>query len=46
MFDRLDAPVRRVAAQDTWVAYNPALEDAILPQPKDFLEAYRKLAAI
>lgn len=46
LFFHLDAPVRRLAAKDTWVAYFPALEDEILPQPKDFLEAYRKLAAI
>jgi 2-oxoisovalerate dehydrogenase E1 component len=46
LFFHLDAPVRRVAAKDTWVAYYPALEDEILPQPKDFLEAYRKLMAI
>ena len=46
LFFHLDAPVRRVAAKDTWVAYYPALEDAILPQPKDFLEAYRKLAGV
>jgi 2-oxoisovalerate dehydrogenase E1 component len=46
LFFHLDAPVRRVAAKDTWVAYYPALEDEILPQPKDFLEAYRALAAI
>jgi 2-oxoisovalerate dehydrogenase E1 component len=46
LFFHLDAPVRRVAAKDTWVAYNPALEDEILPQPKDFLEAYRRLASV
>jgi len=46
LFFHLDAPVRRVAAKDTWVAYYPALEDEILPQPKDFLEADRKLAAV
>ena len=46
LFFHLDAPVRRVAAKDTWVAYYPALEDAILPQPNDFLEAYRKLAGV
>jgi 2-oxoisovalerate dehydrogenase E1 component len=46
LFFHLDAPVRRVAAKDTWVAYNPHLEDEILPQPADFLEAYRKLARI
>jgi 2-oxoisovalerate dehydrogenase E1 component len=46
LFFHLDAPVRRVAAKDTWVAYQPALEDEILPQPKDFLEAYRKLMKV
>ncbi len=30
----------------TWVAYYPALEDEILPQPAHFLEAYRKLAKV
>jgi 2-oxoisovalerate dehydrogenase E1 component len=37
LFQYLDAPVRRVAAQDTWVAYSPALEDAILPQVNDLV---------
>jgi len=31
-FAWLDAPVRRLAATDTFVAYAPELEDAILPQ--------------
>ncbi len=31
-FVYLDAPVRRVASTDTFVAYAPDLEDAILPQ--------------
>ncbi len=34
-FADLDAPVRRVAATDTHVAYEPGLERAILPQVDD-----------
>jgi 2-oxoisovalerate dehydrogenase E1 component len=44
LFDWLDAPLRRVAAEDTWIAYNPLLEDAILPQTRDVLEAIVELA--
>ena len=36
LFEDLDAPVRRVASMDTFVAYQPVLEDAILPQPERF----------
>ncbi len=32
LFGEMDAPVGRVAALDTWVGYNPDLEDEILPQ--------------
>jgi 2-oxoisovalerate dehydrogenase E1 component len=39
LFDELDAPVRRIGAMDTFVAYQPKLEDAILPQPENILKA-------
>jgi 2-oxoisovalerate dehydrogenase E1 component len=35
LFFDLDAPVKRIAAMDTFVAYQPILEDMILPQPED-----------
>jgi len=44
LFDSLDAPVRRVAAMDTFVAYQPLLEDAILPQPEDLYKAMLDMA--
>jgi len=44
LFDQLDAPIRRVAAKDTFVAYQPILEDAILPQPNDLYLAMKELA--
>jgi 2-oxoisovalerate dehydrogenase E1 component len=43
LFDDLDAPVKRIGALDTFVGYNPVLEDAILPQVSDILEAVRQL---
>jgi len=43
LFDHLDAPVRRIGALDTFVAYNPVLEEAILPQVGDLLAAMREL---
>ncbi|HET7104459.1 MAG TPA: thiamine pyrophosphate-dependent enzyme [Terracidiphilus sp.] len=39
LFDDLDAPVRRIGSLDTFVAYQPVLEDAILPQPEGILKA-------
>ncbi len=45
LFQHLDAPVRRVAALDTPVAYYPELEEAILPQSADILKAIRETAA-
>jgi 2-oxoisovalerate dehydrogenase E1 component len=44
LFEHLDAPVRRVAALDTPVAYHPDLEEAILPQSADVLKAIRETA--
>jgi 2-oxoisovalerate dehydrogenase E1 component len=43
LFEYLDAPVKRVAAMDTFVAYQPILEDAILPQPEDLFRAMADL---
>ncbi len=43
LFDRLDAPVRRVGALDTFVGYSPELEKAILPQAQDIEDALREL---
>jgi 2-oxoisovalerate dehydrogenase E1 component len=45
LFGDLDAPVRRVAAEDTYCAYQPKLEDEILPQVEDIVRAVRELAA-
>jgi 2-oxoisovalerate dehydrogenase E1 component len=45
LFHDLDAPVRRVGAMDTFVAYQPLLEDVILPQPERLFQAMSELAA-
>jgi 2-oxoisovalerate dehydrogenase E1 component len=42
-FAWLDAPVRRVAATDTFVAYSPELEDVILPQTEDVASAIKEV---
>jgi 2-oxoisovalerate dehydrogenase E1 component len=42
-FSDLDAPIRRVAATDTHVAYEPGLENAILPQVDDIVSAARAI---
>jgi len=43
LFEELDAPVKRVAAMDTFCAYHPKLEDAILPQTDDIAAAIKQL---
>lgn len=45
LFDALDAPVRRIGSLDAFVAYQPVLEDAILPQPETILNAIVELNA-
>jgi 2-oxoisovalerate dehydrogenase E1 component len=45
LFEYLDAPVKRVCALDTFVAYAPQLEDAILPQAADVAKAIAELHA-
>jgi len=44
-FEYLDAPVWRLAATDTLCAYEPSLEDAILPQAADIARDLRELLA-
>jgi 2-oxoisovalerate dehydrogenase E1 component len=45
LFDELDAPVTRVAATDTFCAYQPKLEDVILPQVENLNAAVKRLLA-
>jgi 2-oxoisovalerate dehydrogenase E1 component len=43
LFSSLDAPVGRVGALDTWVAYNPKLEDEILPQVEHLIAQAQRI---
>jgi 2-oxoisovalerate dehydrogenase E1 component len=43
LFQHLDAPIGRVAALDTWVGYNPQLEQEILPQVDDLVREAERL---
>ena len=43
LFEELDAPVKRVAAMDTFCAYQPKLEDVILPQTEHIASSVRHL---
>jgi 2-oxoisovalerate dehydrogenase E1 component len=45
LFSSLDAPVGRVAALDTWVAYAPNLEYEILPQVDNIVTEAKRLLA-
>src|SRR5262252_8716180 len=45
LFSFLDAPVERVAATDTFVAYQPRVEDYILPQASHIRKALDRVAA-
>lgn len=45
LFHDLDGPVRRVGAMDTFCAYQPLLEDVILPQADHLFTAMADLAA-
>ena len=45
LFTFLDAPVKRVAALDTWVGYHPQLEAKILPQTEDLVKTIDQLLA-
>ena len=44
LFEDLDAPVRRIGGMDTFVAYQPVLEDEILPQPERIYAEIARLA--
>ena len=44
LFHHLDAPVKRIAATDTFVAYQPILEDEILPQAEDLYQGMLQLS--
>jgi 2-oxoisovalerate dehydrogenase E1 component len=45
LFHELDAPVKRVAAMDTFCAYQPKLEDVILPQTHHITAVVKHLLA-
>jgi 2-oxoisovalerate dehydrogenase E1 component len=44
LFEHLDAPVKRVAAKDAFVPYQPALESVMLPQVQDLYLTMKELA--
>ncbi|MDQ4123138.1 MAG: thiamine pyrophosphate-dependent enzyme [Acidobacteriota bacterium] len=44
LFEYLDAPVKRIGATDTFVAYAPQVEDFILPQAENVEQAILELS--
>ena len=44
-FEALDAPVRRLGAADTHIAFSPPMEEFILPNSNKIVEAIRSLAS-
>ena len=46
LFFYLDAPVERVAATDTFVAYQPRVEDFILPQASHIRKALDRIVSV
>jgi len=45
LFGRLDAPVGRIGALDTWIGYAPSLENEILPQVENIVEEAVRILA-
>jgi len=45
LFDCLDAPIKRVAALDTFCGYSPELEEEILPRAADVFRAITEIVA-
>lgn len=45
LFDDLKAPIKRVAAKDVPIPFSPPLEDYVLPQAADVVEAVRMICA-
>jgi 2-oxoisovalerate dehydrogenase E1 component len=45
LFARLDAPVGRIGALDTWVGYAPSLENEILPQVENIVDEAARILA-
>ncbi len=45
LFGRLDAPVGRIGALDTWIGYAPSLENEILPQVENIVDEAARILA-